>query len=103
MQKSKIKNDMAVKRAKPANKPVNKKSIKDSESKSKIVKTSGNKNKSVTLKKTKAETSKSKEAVKTSENKTNKKPQVSQNTNPFVDRYLEFYDDIKIPSRRYDW
>ena len=26
-----------------------------------------------------------------------------QAPNPFVDKYLEFYDDIKIPSRRYDW
>ena len=21
----------------------------------------------------------------------------------FVEKYLEFYDDIKIPTRRYDW
>lgn len=24
-------------------------------------------------------------------------------TNKFTDKYLEFYDDIKIPSKRYDW
>lgn len=24
-------------------------------------------------------------------------------TNKFADDYLKFYDDIKIPSRRYDW
>ena len=24
-------------------------------------------------------------------------------TNNFTDNYLKFYDDIKIPSRRYDW
>lgn len=32
-----------------------------------------------------------------------KKTQINQTANPFVDKYLEFYDDIKIPSRRYDW
>lgn len=24
-------------------------------------------------------------------------------TNKFTDKYLEFYDDIKIPTKRYDW
>ena len=24
-------------------------------------------------------------------------------SNKFTDKYLEFYDDIKIPSKRYDW
>lgn len=28
---------------------------------------------------------------------------VSQPTNKFTDKYLEFYDDIKIPSRKYHW
>lgn len=23
--------------------------------------------------------------------------------NKFTDKYLEFYDDIKIPPKRYDW
>jgi len=29
---------------------------------------------------------------------TNPKPQ-----NKFADDYLKFYDDIKVPSKRYDW
>ena len=41
-------------------------------------------------------------ADKIDNNQKIKKP-VAQNTNAFVDKYLEFYDDIKIPSRRYDW
>lgn len=24
-------------------------------------------------------------------------------TNQFTEKYLQFYDDIKIPSKRYDW
>lgn len=24
-------------------------------------------------------------------------------TNNFTNKYLEFYDDIKIPTKRYDW
>lgn len=24
-------------------------------------------------------------------------------TNHFADKYLEFYDDIKVPSRKYHW
>ena len=28
---------------------------------------------------------------------------VATPTNKFTDKYLQFYDDIKIPSRRYDW
>lgn len=32
----------------------------------------------------------------------NKKVPIKQ-TNQFADKYLQFYDDIKIPSRRYDW
>lgn len=28
---------------------------------------------------------------------------VSQPQDKFKDKYLEFYDDIKIPSKRYDW
>jgi len=27
----------------------------------------------------------------------------SQPQNKFVDEYLKFYTDIKIPSKRYDW
>jgi len=32
----------------------------------------------------------------------NKKVPVTP-TNQFADKYLQFYDDVKIPSRRYDW
>lgn len=28
---------------------------------------------------------------------------ISRVENKFTDKYLEFYDDIKIPSKRYDW
>jgi len=28
---------------------------------------------------------------------------VKTTTNKFTDDYLKFYDDIKVPSRRYDW
>lgn len=33
----------------------------------------------------------------------NKKVSPVKPTNQFADKYLQFYDDIKIPSRRYDW
>ena len=33
----------------------------------------------------------------------NNKKVVAAPTNKFTDNYLQFYDDIKIPSRRYDW
>ena len=32
-----------------------------------------------------------------------RKQTVAKPTNQFTDKYLQFYDDIKIPSRRYDW
>ena len=69
----------------------------------KRTKTANKQTKKLVEKPTKGNDAKTKEAVETSGNKTAKKPQVSQNTNPFMDKYLEFYDDIKIPSRRYDW
>lgn len=28
---------------------------------------------------------------------------VSKPQDKFKDKYLEFYDDIKIPTKRYDW
>ena len=34
--------------------------------------------------------------------KPTKKP-AAQKADKFKDSYLNFYDDIKIPSRRYDW
>ena len=30
-------------------------------------------------------------------------PPKINNTNTNADKYLAFYDDIKIPSKRYDW
>lgn len=30
-------------------------------------------------------------------------PKTSKPQNKFTDDYLKFYDDIKIPSKRYDW
>ncbi len=30
-------------------------------------------------------------------------PKPKPTTNKFADDYLKFYDDIKIPSKRYDW
>lgn len=42
---------------------------------------------------------KSKQKIKIKNNKKSlEKPE-----NRFTDKYLEFYDDIKIPSKRYDW
>ena len=34
---------------------------------------------------------------------TGKISQPKQDTNPYADQYLKFYDDIKIPTKRYDW
>ena len=30
-------------------------------------------------------------------------PKQKNETNQFAENYLKFYDDIKIPSKRYDW
>ena len=30
-------------------------------------------------------------------------PKTPKPQNKFADEYLKFYDDIKIPSKRYDW
>lgn len=30
-------------------------------------------------------------------------PKQKTETNQFTENYLKFYDDIKIPSKRYDW
>lgn len=35
-------------------------------------------------------------------NKTEQKKQLPP-VNKFTERYLDFYDDIKIPTKRYDW
>lgn len=35
--------------------------------------------------------------------RTNPSKTVAQTTNQFTEKYLQFYDDIKIPSKRYDW
>ncbi len=39
-----------------------------------------------------------------SKNKNKLKPTLSNpQANKFTENYLKFYDDIKIPNKRYDW
>lgn len=82
-------------------------------SKAKILKKAKGGSKNMTEKRQKPASKSKKEIATPAENKhTINKPadgrdkvkntQTNPNSNPFVDKYLEFYDDIKIPSRRYD-
>ena len=35
--------------------------------------------------------------------KPKKQPKTQQVQNQFADKYLQFYDDIKTPTKRHDW